>query len=74
VEEISDIKAVREKVVIGSSNALGTGGIATKIAAAERTVPYSIPTIIANGSKPGALEALAAGKQRGTVFLAEGKK
>jgi len=74
VEEVSDIKAVREKVVIGSSNALGTGGIATKISAAERTVPYNIPTIITNGSKPRALEALAAGKQRGTAFLPEEKK
>jgi len=74
VEEVFDIKAVREKVVIGNSNALGTGGIETKIAAAERTVPYSIPAIITNGSKPMALEALAAGNQRGTAFLAEGKK
>jgi len=74
VEEVVDIKAVREKVAIGSSNALGTGGIATKISAAERTMPYNIPTIITNGSKPRALEALAAGKQRGTAFLAEGKK
>jgi glutamate 5-kinase len=74
VEEVFDIKAVREKVSIGSSNALGTGGIATKISAAERTVPYNIPTIITNGSKPRALEALAAGKQRGTAFLPEAKK
>jgi len=74
VEEVFDIKAVREKVVIGSSNALGTGGIATKISAAEKTVPYCIPTIIANGSKPRALEALAAGNQRGTAFLPEEKK
>jgi glutamate 5-kinase len=74
VEEVFDIKAVREKVTIGSSNALGTGGIATKISAAERTIPYNIPTIITNGSKPRALEALAAGKQRGTAFLPEGIK
>jgi glutamate 5-kinase len=74
VEEVFDIKAVREKVIIGSSNALGTGGIATKISAAERTVPYGIPTIITNGSKPRALEALTVGKQRGTAFMAEEKK
>ncbi len=74
VEEVFDIKAVREKVTIGSSNALGTGGIATKISAAERTIPYNIPTIITNGSKPRALESLAAGKQRGTAFMPEGKK
>jgi glutamate 5-kinase len=74
VEEVFDIKAIREKVVIGSSNAMGTGGIATKISAAERTISYNIPTIITNGSKPRALEALTAGRQRGTAFLPEGKK
>jgi len=58
-------------VAIGSPNALGTGGIATKIAAAERTAPYGISTIIANGSRPRALEALAAGKQQGTAFVVE---
>jgi len=74
VEEVFDIKAVREKVTIGSSNALGTGGIATKISAAEKTIPYNIPTIITNGSKTRALEAMLAGTQRGTAFLPEEKK
>jgi glutamate 5-kinase len=73
VEEVPSIEEVKKKIVIGSSNALGTGGIATKISAAERAVPYGISTIIANGSKERALEALAAGNQRATVFLARGE-
>ena len=71
VEKIRDIESCKKKVAIGSANALGTGGIATKISAAEKALPYGISTIIANGSRPRALEALAAGKQQATAFLAE---
>ena len=70
VEEIRDIGETRKQVQIGSANNLGTGGIATKISAAERALPYGISTIIANGGKPRAIEALCAGKQRATAFLA----
>jgi hypothetical protein len=31
---------------------------------------YGIPTILAHGGKPRSLEALAAGTQKGTAFLA----
>ena len=70
VEEIRDIEAAKKNVIIGTPNSLGTGGITTKISAAERTVPYGIPTIIANGSRPRALDALSAGGQQATAFLA----
>jgi len=73
VAEVRDIAETRKKVVIGSVNSLGTGGIDTKIAAAERTFPYGISTIITNGSRPRALEALSAGRQQGTAFMPEGK-
>ena len=73
VEVVRDIAETRKSVVIGSANSLGTGGIATKISAAEKAFPYGISTVIANGSRPRALEALAAGKQQGTAFIAEDK-
>jgi glutamate 5-kinase len=71
VEEVPNIDAIKKNVAIGSPNALGTGGIGTKIAAAEMTAPYGISTVITNGSRPRALEALAAGKQPGTAFVVE---
>ena len=74
VEVVSSIEEIRKRVVIGSTNNLGTGGVATKISAAEKAVSYGIPTIITNGSKFQALESLSSGKQKGTVFLAEEKK
>ena len=74
VEEVRNIAEVRTRVLIGSPNSFGTGGIATKISAAEKVYPYGISTIIANGSRPRALEALAAGNQQATAFIAEGKE
>ena len=73
VQEVRDIAETRKKVIIGAVNNLGTGGIETKILAAEKTFPYGISTVITNGSRPQALEALAAGKQQGTAFIPEGK-
>jgi len=73
VEIVKDIGEIRKKVSIGSTNDFGTGGQATKISAAEKALPYGITTIITNGDRPRALESLASGKQKGTVFLAEKK-
>jgi glutamate 5-kinase len=69
VDEVADIAALRGRVTLGNANAFGTGGIATKIAAAERALNYGIPTIVTNGGRPRALDGLAAGTQRGTAFL-----
>jgi glutamate 5-kinase len=71
VETVRDIAAVREMVVTSGTSNFGTGGIVTKLDAAERVVSYGIPMILAHGGRRGMLEALAAGTQRGTVFLAE---
>ena len=70
VEEVRDIDAVRKNISIGETNSFGTGGIATKLDAAALALSYGISTILAHGGKPRCLEALAAGSQKGTVFLA----
>jgi glutamate 5-kinase len=71
VSEVRNIAEIRERISIGGVNSFGTGGIATKIEAAQRTTPYGISVILAHGGRPRALEALAAGTQRGTAFLAQ---
>ncbi|RLB33649.1 MAG: glutamate 5-kinase [Deltaproteobacteria bacterium] len=48
---------------------LGTGGMASKITAAQKVALSGIPAIIANGSKRGILKALFQGKEEGTIFL-----
>jgi glutamate 5-kinase len=68
VEEVRDIDAARKNVSLGAANSFGTGGIATKLDAAQRAYSYGIPTILAHGGRPRALEALAAGRQKATAF------
>jgi glutamate 5-kinase len=70
VEEVRDIDAARKNISIGAANSFGTGGIATKLDAAQRAFSYGIPTILAHGGRPRSLEALASGAQKGTAFLA----
>jgi len=70
VEEVRDIDQARKNVDIGAVSNFGTGGIATKLNAAQRALSYGIPTVLAHGGRPRCLEALAAGTQKGTVFLA----
>jgi len=69
LEEVKDIDAVRKSISIGKTNNFGTGGIATKLDAAQQASAYNIPVILAHGSRPRCLEALALGTQKGTAFL-----
>jgi glutamate 5-kinase len=69
IEEVRDIDALRKNISIGSTNNFGTGGIATKLDAAQMALSYGIPTILAHGGKSRSMEALASGTQKGTAFL-----
>jgi glutamate 5-kinase len=53
----------------GSSTSIGTGGMATKIEAAQRAVRAGIRTIIASSTRPNVLIDLVEGKQIGTLFI-----
>jgi glutamate 5-kinase len=53
----------------GAGTKFGTGGMATKIMAAEIAGNAGIHTIIANGNDPSVLYDIFDGKQIGTVFL-----
>lgn len=69
IEEVRDIQKLRASVQMGATNGFGTGGIATKIEAAEHAVSFGIPMILTNGSYPKALEELADGTRNATIFL-----
>jgi len=70
LEEVNDIDVIRKNIAIGGANDFGTGGIATKLDAAQRAYAYGIPVILTHGGKPRCMEALACGTQKGTAFLA----
>lgn len=55
----------------GSSTSLGTGGMITKIEAAQMASQSGTRTIIASASRPNVLIDLALGQQIGTLFLEE---
>ena len=49
---------------------LGSGGMRSKVVAAEMATAAGIPTVIASGLEPGAITAAAAGEAIGTRFAA----
>jgi glutamate 5-kinase len=53
---------------------LGTGGMASKIRAAQKVALAGVPTIIANGRKRGILRKVFSGQETGTLFLPEEEK
>lgn len=71
IETVTDIPALRKSINIGGTSSFGTGGIETKLQAAEHSTSYGIPLLLANGSEENILEKLADGKAQGTLFLAD---
>lgn len=71
IESVKNIAELRKNIKIGSTNAFGTGGIETKIQAAEKTTVYGIPMLLANGSRENILDKLMDGSAKGTLFEAE---
>ena len=69
------VRNVDRKVMRYASNIpgfLGTGGMASKIQAAQKVALGGVPTIIANGRTRGVLARIFAGLETGTLFLPEG--
>ncbi len=68
VENVADL---RRGISTGGVSSFGTGGIETKLEAAEKVGAYGIDMILANGSFPRALASLADGSIHGTVFIGD---
>ena len=61
-------KKGRDIVCAGSGSAVGTGGMASKVAAAKKATDAGIPVAITNGKKPGTLLSVLSGETCGTFF------
>ena len=70
VDEIND--EIRS-IAGGTGSALGSGGMITKINAAEIATNAGIDMVILNGRNPSVLYDLFDGKQAGTVFTSKGE-
>lgn len=71
ITTVTNIDTLRSTIKIGETNSFGTGGIETKLAAAEKVMSYGIPMLLANGGKDNAISSLANGDASGTLFLAD---
>ncbi|MDX6697264.1 MAG: glutamate 5-kinase [Solirubrobacteraceae bacterium] len=70
VAEVTDFESVEALDVGHAGSHLGSGGMRSKVVAAEMATAAGIETVIASGLEPGVLSAAAAGEPRGTRFPA----
>ena len=70
VSEVSDFAALDELEVGHTTSPLGSGGMRSKVVAAEMATAAGISTVICNGLRDGALAAVLAGEREGTRFAA----
>lgn len=71
---IDTVEKIDEHIISlggGSGSNLGTGGMATKLRAAQMATAAGCEMVIANGQPPEVLYDVAAGKRVGTRFLAK---
>jgi len=58
-----------ERLAGGSGSGVGTGGMATKVAAAKKAGKNGVPTILVPGKREGIIAEALAGGEVGTLFL-----
>jgi glutamate 5-kinase len=69
VEEVSEVEELDEYEIGMSSSPLGSGGMRSKVVAAEMATAAGIPVAIASGVEPGEAARALAGEPAGTRFL-----
>ncbi len=70
VPEVEDFDALERLQIGHATSALGSGGMRSKVVAAEMATAAGIPAVVASGLRPGTLAAAAAGEPVGTRFPA----
>ena len=70
ISRIEDIGEDIEELASGTSSTLGTGGMITKVKAAQIAYESGIDTVIANGSDPSIMYDIINGEEIGTHFVA----
>ena len=73
IPEVQEITPELRALAGDPGSALGTGGMATKLKAAEIAMACGCDMVIANGQKPELLYDIAAGRPTGTRFIGKGR-
>ena len=68
IEEIVEVDAALEAVAGGAGSARGSGGMASKLAAAKIAAWSGVRVVIAGAQTPGVLDAARSGQPVGTAF------
>lgn len=68
IEEVTDWSLLAQIEAGESTSAIGSGGMKSKIVAAEMATSANIEVVIADGSRQGVITDIAAGKKVGTRF------
>ena len=71
IGHVPKIDAKIRRMAGGAGSSHGTGGMATKLTAAELCMEAGIPMLVANGSRAGVLYDIVDGKPVGTLFSRE---
>jgi glutamate 5-kinase len=74
ISAVTDFDELEALQIGDRTSAFGSGGMRSKVAAAEMASEAGIPAVICNGTVPGALAAAAAGEPGGTRFAAQAGK
>jgi glutamate 5-kinase len=70
VAEVTDFEALKELEIGHTTSPLGSGGMRSKVVAADMATAAGVSTVICNGLREGALEAVLEGRREGTMFPA----
>ena len=68
VSEVTDFEALDDIEVGHTTSPLGSGGMRSKVVAADMATAAGIRAVICNGVREGALDAVLAGQMEGTNF------
>jgi glutamate 5-kinase len=71
ISEVDDFSELEELAIGDRTSAFGSGGMRSKVAAAEMASEAGIPAVICNGTVPGTLATAAGGGAGGTRFAAQ---
>ncbi|HKB50479.1 MAG TPA: glutamate 5-kinase [Solirubrobacterales bacterium] len=74
IASVKDFAELGEMEIGDRTSAFGSGGMRSKVAAAEMAAESGIPAVICNGTKPQTLLAAAADQAAGTRFAAQDSK
>ncbi len=72
IPEVARVDGTVYALAGGAGTTNATGGMKTKLEAAEKATARGIATVLVNGTRPAALAALAEGRVDGTLFRAQG--